>query len=132
VAKILVIDDDAGIRRTVSRILHRAGHEVAEAQDGLEGGEMFRASRPDIVVTDIFMPQKEGIELIRDFRRDHPSTLILVISGGSTTVAGKPSVPHYLGMAQALGADGALAKPFRADDLLREIDRLLQGRTPVL
>jgi CheY-like chemotaxis protein len=129
VAKILVIDDDAGMRRTVGRILRGAGHEVAEAQDGLEGIELFRADEPDIVVTDIFMPKKEGIETILDLRREHPSTLILAISGGATA-PGSTGGSSFLDLAQGLGADGTLAKPFRAEDLLREIDKLLQGRIP--
>ena len=125
VAKILIIDDDAGMRRTVSRILATAGHEVIEASDGVEGVDLFRKNQPDVVVTDIIMPKKEGIETILDLRREHPSTLILVISGGAT-VPTESLVPlDYLGMAKALGADGVLAKPFRAADLLQEIDNLL-------
>jgi DNA-binding response OmpR family regulator len=128
VAKILVIDDDPGMRRTVSRILVSAGHEVIEASDGLEGVDLFRRNHPDIVVTDIIMPNKEGIETILDLRRAHPSTLILAISGGAT-VPGESRVPlDYLGLAKGLGADGVLAKPFRAADLLQEIDNLLGRR----
>ena len=125
-AKVLIIDDDASMRRTVGRILTRAGHEVAEAPDGVEGFKLFRTNRPDIVVTDIFMPNKDGIETILDFRREYPSTLILAISGGSATLDGRTFVPHYLNAAHVLGADGMLAKPFRAEDLLREIDKLLR------
>ncbi len=125
-AKILVIDDDIGMRRTIRRMLIRAGHEVAEAKDGFEGIKLFRADRPHIVITDLFMPNKEGIETIRDLRREHPSALILAISGGSTALEGSIAVPHFLDMAEALGANGMLAKPFRAEDLLREIDKLLQ------
>jgi DNA-binding response OmpR family regulator len=125
VAKILIIDDDPGMRRTVSRILARAGHEVIEASDGEEGMDSFRKNHPDIVVTDIIMPKKEGIETILDLRREHPSTLILAISGGATNTSG-PLVPlDYLGLAESLGADGVLAKPFRAAALLQEIDKLL-------
>jgi CheY-like chemotaxis protein len=132
VVKILVIDDDAGMRRTVSRILRGAGHEVVEAQDGAEGITLFRADRPVIVVTDIFMPQKEGIETILDLRHEHPSILVLAISGGSTQPANPDGVTdssRYLTIARGLGADRTLAKPFRAKDLLREIDEMLQGQT---
>jgi DNA-binding response OmpR family regulator len=128
-AKILIIDDDAGMRRTIGRILRSAGHEVAEAQNGLEGIELFQANRPDIVVTDIFMPQKEGIETIRELRQEHLSTLILAISGGPTSPPPRPPGP-FLGMAQDFGADGTLAKPFRAEDLLLEIDNLLRMQVP--
>jgi DNA-binding response OmpR family regulator len=125
VAKILIIEDDPGMRRTVSRILASAGHEVIEAPDGLEGMDLFRRNHPDIVVTDIIMPNKEGIETIRDLRQEHPSTLILAISGGATNLHGSPAPLDYLGLAEGLGADGVLAKPFRAADLLQEIDNLL-------
>jgi CheY-like chemotaxis protein len=125
VAKILIIDDDPGMRRTVSRILASAGHEVIEAPDGLEGVDLFRKNHPDIVVTDIIMPNKEGIETILDLRREQSSTLILAISGGAT-IPDRSRVPlDYLGLAKGLGADRVLAKPFRAADLLQEIDKLL-------
>jgi DNA-binding response OmpR family regulator len=71
------------------------------------------------------MPKKEGIETILDLRRENPSTLILVISGGPIHPGGSRVPLDYLGMAKQLGADGVLAKPFRAADLLREIDNLL-------
>jgi DNA-binding response OmpR family regulator len=124
-AKILIIDDDPGMRRTVSRILASAGHEVIEASDGLEGVDLFRKNHPDIVVTDIIMPNKEGIETILDLRMESPSTLILAISGGATNPAGSLVPLDYLGLAKGLGADGVLAKPFRAANLLQEIDNLL-------
>jgi len=124
VAKILIIDDDPSMRRTVSRILARAGHEVIEAPDGLEGVELFRRNHPDIVVTDIVMPKKEGIETILELRRENPLTLILAISGGATLLGGSAPL-DYLDLAKGLGADAVLAKPFRAPDLLQEIDNLL-------
>jgi CheY-like chemotaxis protein len=128
--KILVIDDDAGMRRTISRILSQAGHEVTEAADGQEGIDLVRTNRPDIVVTDIFMPQKEGFETIQELRQKHPSTLILAVSGGATLNIASGHAPDYLSLVQGLGADGTLAKPFRAKDLLLEIDKLLQKKQP--
>jgi DNA-binding response OmpR family regulator len=128
--KILVIDDDAGMRRTTSRILRDAGHEVTEAADGQEGMNSVRTNRPDIVVTDIFMPKKEGFETIQELRQEHPSTLILVVSGGTTLNKASPEAPDYLNLMQGLGADGTLAKPFRAKDLLLEIDKLLRKQVP--
>jgi DNA-binding response OmpR family regulator len=125
VAKILIIDDDPGMRRTISRILARAGHEVIEAPDGEEGVDLFRKNHPDIVVTDIIMPKKEGIETILDIRREHPSTLILAISGGATIPDESRVSLDYLGLAKGLGADRVLAKPFRAAALLQEIGNLL-------
>ncbi len=133
--KILVIDDDDSMRRTINRILVGAGHDVIVAKDGYEGTKLFRTDHPDIVmvVTDIFMPRKEGLETILELRQEHPSTLILAISGGANRPGGAAgpdgSAPaDYLDMGKAMGADGILAKPFRADELLREVDKLLQGR----
>jgi DNA-binding response OmpR family regulator len=119
-AKILVIDDDDGMRRTVSRMLRRGGHEVIGAQDGDEGMRKFYTNPPDIVVTDILMPGKDGIETILDLHRKCPSLPILAMSGRQTGSIG------YLNIARKLGANATLEKPFRAKDLLREIDKLLQ------
>ncbi len=103
----------------LQHILERAGHDVREAADGLEGLTAARARRPDLVVTDILMPNKEGIETIRELRREVPRLPILVISGD-------PGSALYLEMAKLLGAHAALTKPFRATDLLRAVEELLQ------
>ena len=123
-AKILIIDDDVGMRRTASRILRRGGHKVVEAGDGVEGLCIFRTELPDIVVSDIVMPKKEGIETILELRRENPALLILAISGNLT------GSTNYLRFAEKLGANGTLAKPFRAADLLREIDNLMRRSAP--
>ena len=123
-AKVLIIDDDAGMRRTAGRMLRRGGHEVIEAEDGVEGLRVFRTESPDIVVSDIVMPKKEGIETIVELRRENPALLILAISGNLT------GSTNYLHFAERLGANGTLAKPFRAADLLREIDNLMRRSAP--
>jgi DNA-binding response OmpR family regulator len=105
--------------------LRDAGHEVTEAEDGQAGLNSARTNRPDIVVTDIFMPKKEGFETIQELRQEHPSTLILVVSGGATLNKDSTKAADYLGLMRGLGADGTLAKPFRAKDLLLAIDKLL-------
>jgi DNA-binding response OmpR family regulator len=117
-AKILVIEDDDRLRRMIGRALRRGGHEVAEAEDGVAGLRLFHADRPDIVVTDIVMPGKEGIEMIGDLRRESLSLPILAMSGGKAGSA-------YLRFAHMLGADAMLEKPFRPEDLLREVGKLL-------
>jgi CheY-like chemotaxis protein len=115
-ARILVIDDDLSMRRLVARILTSANHEVVEASNGKKGMEQFAACRPDVVVTDLLMPEQEGIETIRELRRIAPSLRIVAMSGGGTD-----NDLMFLGMAKALGADAVLAKPFRADELIRVI-----------
>jgi DNA-binding response OmpR family regulator len=121
-AQILVIDDEPQVRRLLQTILERAGHDVFEAADGMEGLMTARARQPDLVVTDILMPNKEGIETIRELRREVPALPILVISGD-------PGSALYLEMAKLLGAHAALTKPFRATELLRAVEGLL--RPPV-
>jgi DNA-binding response OmpR family regulator len=113
-AKILVIDDDALLRRTVVRVLTRGQHQVIEAANGNQGLDQFALHRPEIVITDLLMPEKEGIETIRELRRLAPTVRIVAMSGGGTD---NDSI--FLGMAMSLGADAVLAKPFRADELLR-------------
>jgi CheY-like chemotaxis protein len=117
-ATILVIDDEPQIRRVIRQALIRAGHDVAEAADGAEGLAHARAAMPDLIITDIMMPNREGIETIRDLRREAPALPILVISGNAGSAL-------YMEMAKMLGAHAALAKPFRSAELLRAVEDLL-------
>jgi DNA-binding response OmpR family regulator len=122
---ILVIDDDAHMRRLIGRLLTAAGHAVVEAAEGQAGLQMFAAHRPAIVITDILMPGKEGIETILDIRRLAPAVKILAISGG-----GHAGDADFLEMAEHLGADATLAKPFGGDELTGTVGRLLGDRNP--
>lgn len=122
VATILVIDDDDAMRRMIARVLAQAGHRVLAVGNGREGLEAFRAHSPDLVITDIVMPEKEGIETMRELRRDSPATPVLVISGAHPTQGGL-----YLRMALTLGATAVLAKPFRADQLAATVRDVLAG-----
>ena len=79
--KILVIDDDSGMRYTLARVLSIGGHDVVTAEDGDRGMEAFRRLLPELVITDIFMPEQEGIETIRQIRRERPTAKIMAISG---------------------------------------------------
>ena len=118
-AKILVIDDDPQIRRMVARILTREGHTVHEAADGRAGIELFHQLRPALVITDIVMPDTEGIETIRELRRGAPTIPILAISGSGNN-------PVYLRAATGLGAAAALEKPFSANELHAAVENLLK------
>lgn len=111
-ATILVIDDDAGVRRVLVRILAGDGHEIVEADNGSSGLAQFRERAPALVITDIVMPKTEGIETIREIRRAAPGVKILAISGSSP-----PNSGHYLDMAKKLGADVTLMKPIRPAEL---------------
>lgn len=123
-ARILVIDDDDFVRTLVKRALTRDGHTVVDAADGDAGMELLREGGWDLVVTDIVMPGKEGIELIMEIREGSPDLPILAISGGGGGTA--PQGP--LRDARMLGADAALAKPFELEALSRLVSELLSGR----
>ena len=118
-ADILVIDDDQQMRRLLIRILRRAGHTVHEAADGRAGIAAFKQHRPTLVISDIVMPDMEGIETILALHQEQPGLPIIAISGGSD--------PLYLRAAKGLGAVAALEKPFTADKLLALVDGLLGG-----
>ena len=118
---ILIIDDDRQMRRLLTRILARAGHTVREAENGRDGVALFEQQRPALVITDIVMPDMEGIETILSLRRDNPTLPIIAISGGSD--------PVYLRAAASLGATAALRKPFSRHSLLDLVEGML-GKTP--
>ena len=124
-ADVLVIDDDPSMRRLIGRMLRSAGHQVREAGGGREGLELFNEARPDLVVTDIFMPEGEGIETVRAMYEAAPSVPILVISGGGE------GYPDYSGFAVELGAAAKLAKPFTRAQLLERVTGLLEGARPI-
>jgi len=121
-SEILIIDDDPAMRRTIVRILESAGYGVREAEDGRVGLELFRTHAPQLVITDLLMPSKDGLETIRDIRRSGQSTKILATSGGWRTAQ-----LDFLGAAAEFGADMVLPKPFRSKDLLDAVGKLLEG-----
>lgn len=124
-ASILVIDDETGVRDSLRQMLESAGHFVREAQNGLVGLRLFQAERPDLVVTDIIMPDMEGIETIRTIRAQAPDARILAISGG-----GRMGNVDFLSVAQRLGADSVLQKPFEVDEFLAKVSELLNFSRP--
>jgi len=124
--RILVIDDDMNIRECIRIILEEAGFSVIEADNGKTGIATFRGNHVDLVIVDLFMPEKEGIETIIELRTVAPELKILAISGG---IPG--SDPRdFLKIAQKLGADSALDKPFTAQKLAAVVGRLLDS-TPL-
>ena len=117
---ILLIDDEIELRATVSRLLQRAGYEVVTAANGAEALATARFVRADLVITDIIMPEKEGLETIAELRREFPELPVIAVSGGGVVDPGS-----YLTIAQRLGADRALAKPFGFQELLSTVRELL-------
>ena len=120
-ARILVIDDDRQVRTLLRMILEREGHEVIEAPDGKVGIELYRNEPADVVITDIFMPEKEGLETIMDLRREYPEVKLIAISGG-----GRLKPHEYLVVARKLGARFTLTKPFERDGLLEAVTGILK------
>jgi DNA-binding response OmpR family regulator len=121
VANILVIDDEAPMRRFVAMALEKQGHALSEAADGAEALRIL-AERPiDLVITDLLMPETDGIETILELRRLYPATKIIAISGGGEYQSGK----GFLRAAESLGADCTLAKPLEFKQLLPAVAALL-------
>lgn len=129
--RILLIEDDKDIRQTIGHQLSSAGHQVVTAADGAEGLRHLRAERPDLVITDIVMPGKEGIETIMEIRETGTAIPIIAISGGGGPIF-QIDKDLILDNAKMLGADYILAKPFRSCALLELVDRALseKGQAP--
>ncbi len=119
-SSILIIDDDAAIRSAIKRVLETQGHSVACASDGERGVAAYRKIKPDLVITDIIMPEKEGLWAILQIRRDDTTVPILAMSGGGNFIK-----TDVLKAARQLGADGTIAKPFDANELLTAVRAIL-------
>lgn len=118
--KILIIDDDEQMRNLLCRAMEYAGFEVEAAADGRKGLRFFEENTYDLVITDLIMPEQEGMETITFLRKNHPDVKIIAISGG-----GRIGPETYLPAALELGADLAFAKPFPIDDLINAVKKLL-------
>jgi CheY-like chemotaxis protein len=121
--RILIIDDEPALRMLVRRMLESAGHDVVEAEHGRAGVELYEKQAFDVVVTDIIMPESEGLETVRRLRGIAPGLRIVAISGGGRGAA------DYLGMASAFGANATLPKPFRREELLACVEGRSSGRS---
>ena len=122
-ARILIVDDDADMRAMLQDTLRNAGYEVVSAADGKEALKLHRKEAADLVITDLFMPNKDGFETINDLRKESPRTLLIAICG-------RPPAMQLLPLAQRLGAADVLQKPFAADDLLKAVRRVLSAESP--
>ncbi len=120
-ARVIIIDDELSIRSLLRLLLEKSGYDVAEAQDGEEGIRIQKTQPADLIITDIFMPGKEGLETIMKLKADFPDTKIMAISGGGPFL----DRDTFLQAAIILGADYALAKPFGKEDLLKAAGDLL-------
>jgi len=114
---ILIIDDDDSLRDSLRRTLHKQGYVIMEASDGGRGLRQLERQAVDLVLLDLFMPDKDGLETIGDLRRTHPGIKIIAMSGGG--FKGKVDVLH---VAKMLGARRTLTKPFTREQLLEAVE----------
>ena len=119
-AKILVIDDEPSILLMIKKMLEKEGHEVDLALNGRDGMELFENIKPALVITDIIMPEKEGLETILELRKKNPGLKIIAISGG-----GRISPEGYLPGAKLLGADMVFQKPLVPKEFISDVSKLL-------
>ena len=123
--RILLVDDDDLSRSTIHQMLERAGHDVRSTGSGREALIMYRADPAELVVTDLIMPDTDGLELIQELRKHHSAVRILAISGG-----GRVNANEYLTVARRFGASGVLAKPFSNQELREAVTAAL-GTPPL-
>lgn len=120
--KILIIDDEPHILLMLKKMLEKVGYEVDLASNGNEGLALFGKNRADLVITDIIMPEKEGLETIRAMRRESPNLKIIAMSGG-----GKVSADNYLNIASIFGASKVLEKPFTQQEMVSAVQELMDS-----
>ncbi|PKL39106.1 MAG: response regulator [Spirochaetae bacterium HGW-Spirochaetae-1] len=118
--RILIIDDDEDIRTILQEVISLSGYEALTAEDGTEGIDMQRNKPFDLIITDIIMSGKEGIETILELKKEYADLKIIAMSGG-----GRISGADYLTVAGRIGADGTMAKPFNNKDLMALIKKII-------
>ena len=121
--RILIAEDEKDIRTACRRILERAGYAVLEAGNGEEALQFLKNQPVDILITDIVMPEKDGIELIQEISDDYPHVRVIAVSGGGAHPA---FADNYLKTTKALGAEITLKKPFTPEDLLTAVKSILK------
>jgi CheY-like chemotaxis protein len=119
--KIIIIDDDTQVLTTLKKMLEREGYEIVTASDGKEGVRCYRENPTDLIITDLIMPEKEGIETILELRQDFPAVKIIAISG-----CARNSPMTYLELAENLGAQYTFSKPVERKKLLNAVQDLLK------
>ena len=122
-ARILLIDDDDAVRTVMRLTLELVGHTVTEARNGREGLERFRKGGADLLITDIVMPEADGLEVLMEVAKHRPAVRIIAISGG-----GRLKACDHLHVATMLGAANVLEKPFSPEALLAAVDAVLPGQ----
>jgi len=115
-AQILIMDDDASVRTALKTLLQKEGHEITEAHNAAEGAKIYSTSAPDLIITDLLMPERDGVEALLELRSQYPNIKTIVISGDA---------PEFLPIVEDLGAGRTIAKPFKNDEVLAAVKELL-------
>ncbi|BDV02052.1 response regulator [Thermodesulfomicrobium sp. WS] len=118
--RVLVIDDDQLMCLALAKMLVAEGYAVEQAGDGDEGLRLYRQNPFDVVVTDMIMPDKEGIQIIRELRKLDPKIRIIAMSGG-----GRGGATDYLKWAKLMGAKRCLSKPIKREELVEAVAEVL-------
>lgn len=131
--RVIIIDDEEDIRVVLKETFVREGFDVAVASDGTEGLNLIRETGADIVITDIIMPGRDGVEIAYDIRMEFPNTKIIVMSGGGNTAPldYQPtaiSTSSYLASAESVGADLTMTKPFDRQELIKAVRELTEQK----
>ncbi len=119
VCSILVVDDEPGLRDIVTMVLRTAGHRVTPAENGVQASAALTKEAFDVVITDVIMPERDGMQIISEVRRRYPGIKIVAMSGG-----GHLPREQYLKIAKGLGAHAVLEKPFANTELLAALEKL--------
>jgi CheY-like chemotaxis protein len=117
-ARILIMDDDPAVRTALKNLLQQNGHLVSEAPNAFEGAKIYSTSPQDLIITDLLMPERDGIEALLELRAHYPGIKTLVISGNAA---------EFLPIVEDLGASRTLAKPFKNSDVLKAVNDLLSA-----
>lgn len=116
-ARILIMDDDETVRVALRTLLQKHGHDVIEAMNAIEGAKTYNQEHLDLVITDILMPERDGVEALLELRTQQPQIKTIVISG---------EAPEFLPIVEDLGANRAIAKPFKGQEVLDAVNELLE------
>ncbi|VAX17591.1 hypothetical protein MNBD_NITROSPINAE01-88 [hydrothermal vent metagenome] len=123
-ARILVVDDEGTIRASLKRMLEMNGYEVVLAENGEEGDRLYRENPTDLVITDLVMPEKEGLEFYNGLIDDYPDMKVILISGGGRKIEGE-DLDFILDVAKGSGVVDTFRKPFDVDELLKSVEKHL-------
>lgn len=121
-ARILLLDDEEPLRRLMAELLEEEGHSVSEGGDGRLTEDAERLADFDLVITDLMMPDADGLDVLRNIRACRPEMKVLAVSGGGRTVS-----QNFLPVAKVMGAQATLSKPFRPQELIDAVEALLKA-----